>query len=107
MQSGKTLEHIILGGWDGNPSMNSISCKISMARPLLGTNEKEIIETVSEDHKETWQIDSISAERGHWFTANIFLTSSFLYRWTIRIFCDDREAKPFWFLPFSKSRYGE
>ncbi|MDR1890652.1 MAG: GreA/GreB family elongation factor [Puniceicoccales bacterium] len=64
VESGKTLEYTILGAWDGDPSKNIISYKTSMAQSLLGKKEKEIIETVSEDHKETWQIESISAYRG-------------------------------------------
>ncbi|MDR2779117.1 MAG: GreA/GreB family elongation factor [Puniceicoccales bacterium] len=65
IDSGKTVEYTILGAWDGDPSKNIISYKTSMAQLLLGKKEKEIVESISENHKETWQIESISAYTGH------------------------------------------
>jgi transcription elongation GreA/GreB family factor len=61
VDSGKTAEYTILGAWDGDPSKNIISYKTSMAQLLLGKKEKEIVETIAENHKETWQIESINA----------------------------------------------
>jgi transcription elongation GreA/GreB family factor len=61
VDSGKTAEYTILGAWDSDPSKNVISYKTNMAQSLLGKKEKEIVETISDDHKEAWQIESINA----------------------------------------------
>jgi transcription elongation factor GreA len=62
--SGEVVEFTILGAWDSDPAKNIISYRTSMAQTLLGKKENEVVEIVADEHKETWQIESIRAYSG-------------------------------------------
>ncbi|MDR1413868.1 MAG: GreA/GreB family elongation factor [Puniceicoccales bacterium] len=64
VESGEVLEYVILGAWDSDPAKNIISYKAHIAQALLGKKEKDLIESMGEDHRETWQIESIHAYEG-------------------------------------------
>ncbi|MDR1595467.1 MAG: GreA/GreB family elongation factor [Puniceicoccales bacterium] len=57
--SGEITEYVILGAWDSDPVKNIISYKTSIAQALLGKKAKDTVETVGDDHAETWQIEAI------------------------------------------------
>jgi transcription elongation GreA/GreB family factor len=64
LESGESVEYTILGAWDSDPARNMISYKAVMAQMLLGKKENDIVETVSDDSRERWKIESICAYGG-------------------------------------------
>jgi transcription elongation GreA/GreB family factor len=59
VDSDETTEYTILGAWDSDPAKNIISYRTTVAQALLGKRASDIVEAVSDDRKETWQIESI------------------------------------------------
>ncbi|MDR1401813.1 MAG: GreA/GreB family elongation factor [Puniceicoccales bacterium] len=59
INSGEVTEYVILGAWDSDPAKNIISYKTNIAQALLGKKEKDLVETIVDDHKETWQVETI------------------------------------------------
>ncbi|MDR3144534.1 MAG: GreA/GreB family elongation factor [Puniceicoccales bacterium] len=64
VESGESIEYTILGAWDSDPAKNMISYRANMAQMLLGKKENDIVETVSDDNRERWKIESICAYGG-------------------------------------------
>jgi transcription elongation GreA/GreB family factor len=65
IDSGDTIEYTILGAWDSDPAKNVISYKTNVAQLLLGKKEKDVIQAISSNHEEKWQIESIRAYAEH------------------------------------------
>lgn len=59
--TGDFAEFTILGAWDSDPAKNIISYKTNMAQSLLGRKPNDLVEVCSDDHSETWQVESIRA----------------------------------------------
>ncbi|MDR2737581.1 MAG: GreA/GreB family elongation factor [Puniceicoccales bacterium] len=64
VDSGEVTEYTILGAWDSDPSKNVISYKTTVAQSLMGKKASDTVEAVTDDRKETWQIESIRAYSG-------------------------------------------